>query len=86
VRRAKTVERDAPDLLEKVKRDEIELDAAYKQARRRVRDQPKPEPAKPSAVMLTLHTHDWAPVVPEAHRTDLRPNRRLRSINLLSAY
>lgn len=59
VAQAKAVQRDAPDLADKVRAGEIALDAADKQRKERLRSQPKPEPApKPSPVMLTLRTHD----------------------------
>ncbi len=60
VAQAKTVQRDAPDLAAKVTSGDMALDAAYKQARQRFPEQPKPEPvpkSRPSAVMLTLRTH-----------------------------
>lgn len=58
VQRAKAVQRDAPDLADKVRKGEMALDAAAKQASSRKRSEPKPEPAsKPTAVMLTLLTH-----------------------------
>ena len=59
VQQAKAVERDAPDLAEKVRAGEIALDAADRQRKERLRSQPRPEPPpKPSPVMLTLRTHD----------------------------
>lgn len=58
VQQAKAVQRDAPDLAEKVRSGEMALDAADRQRKERVRSQPLPEPApKPSPVMLTLRTH-----------------------------
>lgn len=57
VQQAKAVQKVAPDLAEKVMRDEIKLDNAYRQARAREREQPKPEVVKPGPVMLTLRTH-----------------------------
>src|SRR5690606_4654378 len=45
VQQAKAVERDAPDLAEKVRAGEIALDAADKQRRARIAAMPKPEPA-----------------------------------------
>jgi protein gp37 len=58
VQRAKAVQRDAPDLAEKVRSGEIALDAADRQRKERVRSQPKPDPSPtPSPVMLTLLTH-----------------------------
>lgn len=63
VAQAKAVQRDAPDLAEKVRSGALALDAADKQRRLRVAALPKPEPApKPTAVMLTLRTHDGAEV------------------------
>jgi len=62
VRQAKAVSRDAPDLLDKVRSGATTLDRAYKEARQRKRSEPKPEPVKPSRVMLTLHTHDGTAV------------------------
>lgn len=59
VQQAKAVERDAPDLAEKVRRGEMALDAADRERKERLRAMPRPEPApKPSPVMLTLRTHD----------------------------
>jgi protein gp37/ParB-like chromosome segregation protein Spo0J len=59
VRQAKSVQRDAPDLAEKVRRGEIALDRADRERKERLRAMPRPEPApKPSPVMLTLRTHD----------------------------
>jgi protein gp37 len=53
------VQRDAPDLAEKVRTGEIALDAADRQRKKRVASQPKPEPAPPKQpTMLTLSTHD----------------------------
>ena len=58
VQQAKAVQRDAPDLAEKVRSGELALDAADRQRKQRVAALPKPEPApKPTAVMLTLRTH-----------------------------
>jgi protein gp37 len=58
VQQAKTVKRDAPDLYEQVRSGGTSLDNAYKQARQRVRSQPKPEPVgRPGPTMLTLRTH-----------------------------
>jgi len=59
VQQAKAVQRDAPDLAEKVRRGEMALDAADRERKARMANMPKPEPApKPSPVMLTLRTHD----------------------------
>lgn len=59
VQQAKAVERDAPDLAEKVRAGELALDAADKQRKQRVAALPKPEPTpKLTRVMLTLRTHD----------------------------
>jgi protein gp37 len=58
VQRAKAVQRDAPDLADRVRSGEIALDAAERQRKERVRSQPRLEPApKSSPVMLTLRTH-----------------------------
>lgn len=64
VAQAKAVQRDAPDLAQKVRAGELALDAADKQRRARIAAMPKPEPvvAKPGPVMLTLHTHDGTEV------------------------
>lgn len=62
VQQAKAVQRDAPDLAEKVKRNEVALDSAYKQTKARVAEQRKrePEPEKlkkrTEPIMLTLRT------------------------------
>src|SRR5690606_26742948 len=59
VAQAKAVQRDAPDLAEKVRAGEIALDRADRERKERLRSQPRPEPPpKPSPVMLTLRTHD----------------------------
>lgn len=60
VQQAKAVQRDAPDLYEKVRTGEIALDRADRERKRRVAAMPKPEPmpSKPGPVMLTLRTHD----------------------------
>ncbi|MFB4265365.1 DUF5131 family protein [Nonomuraea sp. GTA35] len=58
VQQAKALQRDAPDLAEKVRAGEVALDAADKQRKQRMAAMPKPEPApKPTAVMLTLRTN-----------------------------
>lgn len=57
VSQAKAVERDAPDLAEKVKTGEMALDAADRERKKRNAAMPKPEPVKPSKTMLTLFTH-----------------------------
>jgi protein gp37 len=58
VQSAKYVEKHAPDLATTVKAGRLSLDAAYKQAKRRVKSTPKPDPKpKPSPVMLALRTH-----------------------------
>lgn len=64
VSQAKAVERDAPDLLDKVRQGEMALDAADKERKRREAAKPKiSDPApKPSRTMLTLLTHDGQPV------------------------
>ncbi|MEV7013348.1 DUF5131 family protein [Streptosporangium sp. NPDC051022] len=58
VQRAKALQRDAPDLAEKVRIGQMALDAADKQRKQRIRIEPKPEPEKPGQAMLTLRTHD----------------------------
>lgn len=55
--RAKFVQENAPDLAAKVRAGELDLKPAERQARERTKAQPKPEPARPAAVMLTLRTH-----------------------------
>lgn len=57
VQRAKAIQRDAPDLAEKVKSGAVALDAADRQRRERIRLLPKPEPVRPGEP-LTLLTHD----------------------------
>ncbi|WP_042408194.1 DUF5131 family protein [Streptacidiphilus carbonis] len=73
VQQAKAVQRDAPDLAEKVRVGEIALDAADKQRKKRqqeARRQPEPVPAAAPAVpepagpvMVTLRTNTGAPVL-----------------------
>jgi protein gp37/ParB-like chromosome segregation protein Spo0J len=59
VRQAKVVAKEAPDLLEKVRTNEVRLKDAYKQAAQRRAALPKPEPVpKPTPVLLSLRTHD----------------------------
>jgi protein gp37/ParB-like chromosome segregation protein Spo0J len=58
VQRAQAVQRDRPDLADKVRSGEIALDAADRQRRQWVRSQPKPEPVTPGPVPLILRTHD----------------------------
>jgi len=58
VQRAKAVQRDAPDLADKVRTGEMALDKADRERRERVRLQPKPEPIQPGPVALILRTHD----------------------------
>ena len=64
VQQAKAVQRDAPDLAEKVRSGAIALDAADRQRKARIATMPKPEPvaSKPGPVMLTLRTHAGDPV------------------------
>lgn len=62
VQQAKKVTAAAPDLAAKVRNGELALDNAYRQAQQRERAIPKPDRDKPSAVMLTLRTHDGQPV------------------------
>jgi protein gp37/ParB-like chromosome segregation protein Spo0J len=58
VQQAKAVQRDRPDLADKVRSGEMALDRADRERRQWVRNQPKPEPVKPSPVALILRTHD----------------------------
>jgi protein gp37 len=58
VQRAKAVQRDAPDLAEKVRAGEIALGKADRERRQRVRAQPKPEQVNPGPAQLILRTHD----------------------------
>jgi protein gp37/ParB-like chromosome segregation protein Spo0J len=66
VAQAKAVQRDAPDLAEKVRAGSLALDAADRQRKQRVAAMPKPEPAaapvRTGPVMLTLRTHTGAEV------------------------
>lgn len=59
VQQAKALQRDAPDLADRVRAGQIALDAADRQRKQRVASMPRPEPApsKPGPVMLTLRTH-----------------------------
>lgn len=58
VQQAKAVQRDTPDLADKVRAGSLALDAADKERKRRMASLPKPEPVeKPGPVMLTLRTH-----------------------------
>lgn len=58
VQQAKALQRDAPDLAEKVRAGRVALDAADRERKQRIRETPRPEPApKPAAVMLTLRTN-----------------------------
>lgn len=58
VHQAKAVQRDAPDLADKVRNGEIALDRADRERRERVRLLPKPEPVKPGYPSLILVTHE----------------------------
>lgn len=58
VLKAKAVQTYAPDQVEPVRSGEASLNAAYGEAMRRKAAQPKPEPVRPSQVMLALRTHD----------------------------
>ncbi len=64
VAKAKAVQRDAPDLAEKVRQGAMKLDAADKERKKREAAKPKvADPApKPTRTMLTLFTHDGQPV------------------------
>lgn len=62
VAQAKAVQRDAPDLAEKVRSGQMALDAADKERRQRVKAEPKPEPVKAGPVTITLFTHKGEPV------------------------
>ena len=64
VAKAKAVDRDAPDLADKVRQGEMKLDAADKERQKRNAAKPKiADPApKPSRTMLTLFTNDGTPV------------------------
>ncbi|MGW4663224.1 DUF5131 family protein [Streptosporangium sandarakinum] len=59
VQQAKALQRDAPDLAEKVRAGQVALDAADRQRKQRVAAMPKPDPvpSKPGPVMLTLRTN-----------------------------
>jgi len=54
---AKAVQRDAPDLAEKVRAGAMALDAADRERKQRVRSEPRPEPVATGPVTLTLRTH-----------------------------
>lgn len=62
VSQAKAVQRDTPDLADKVRDGQMALDAADRERRKRNSSMPKPEPApKPhraEPIMLNLRTHD----------------------------
>ena len=58
VQQAKAVQRDRPDLADKVRSGEMALDAADRQRRQWARSQPKPEPVASGPVSLILRTHD----------------------------
>jgi protein gp37/ParB-like chromosome segregation protein Spo0J len=58
VQQAKAVQRDAPDLADKVRRGELALDRADRERKQRLAAMPKPEPTpKPTRTFLTLRTH-----------------------------
>ena len=58
VQRAQAVQRDRPDLADKVRSGEMALDAADRERRQWARSQPKPEPVASGPVPLVLRTHD----------------------------
>jgi len=58
VQQAKAVQRDAPDLADRVRSGEMAIDRADRERRERIRLQPKPEPVQPGPVALILRTHD----------------------------
>ena len=58
VQQAKAVQRDAPDLADKVRTGEMALDRADRERRQRIRTQPRPEPVNHGPVSLILRTHD----------------------------
>ena len=58
VQQAKAVQRDTPDLAEKVRTGQIALDKADRERRQRIRNQPKPEPVNSGPAPLLLRTHD----------------------------
>ena len=58
VQQAKAVQRDTPDLANRVRSGDMALDAADKQRRQWAKSQPKPEPVKPGPVPLMKDTHD----------------------------
>lgn len=63
VQRAKALQRDTPHLADQVRNGQLALDAADRQRRQVVRNQPRPEPPpKPAPVMLTLRTHKGAEI------------------------
>lgn len=64
IQRAKAIDRDAPDLADKVRRGELSLDRADRERRQRLAAMPKPEPVptRPGPVMLTLRTNDGTEV------------------------
>lgn len=70
VQQAKAVQRDAPDLADKVRTGALALDAADRQRKQRIAAMPKPEvaPVRTGPTMLTLRTHDGNPVLyPQPH-------------------
>jgi protein gp37 len=70
VQQAKTVTRDAPELIEQVMANKTSLDKAYRETRARTKSLPKPDPAPAGvgSVMLTLRTHDGKEVLyPKPH-------------------
>jgi len=61
--KAKAVQRDAPDLAAEVRQGKLSLDAADKERKQRVKNDPKPEQqVKPGLATLTLYTHEGKPV------------------------
>jgi protein gp37/ParB-like chromosome segregation protein Spo0J len=62
VRQAKAVQKNAPDLIDRVRSGELALDAADKLRKQRVKIEPKPEQEQAGSSVLTLFTHEGVPV------------------------